>query len=229
MITLSPDPRFPAGTVLDAYASTGDARPVTPTVLDTATVAADGTTTFSNLAEGRYVAGETVAGPFVAFNVPATSSGGTGGGHVIEDDGTPLTQRDTLNFTGAGVSAADAGGETVVTISGGAVNTVLYDEDLGDWPDRPSDDEAVSYIWLGPTFPDVGGAGDFIANVDVFIPDAEVPGGGPANNQGVIVWDGTGDLPDRPESYDSVNWVTFDAGDDPAANALDGDLWIFPL
>lgn len=41
------------------------------------------------------------------------------GGHVIEDEGTPVTQRSNLNFTGAGVSVADAGGKTVVTIGGG--------------------------------------------------------------------------------------------------------------
>lgn len=41
------------------------------------------------------------------------------GGHTIENDGTPLTQRSNLNFTGAGVSVADTGGKTVVTISGG--------------------------------------------------------------------------------------------------------------
>ena len=43
----------------------------------------------------------------------------SGGGHTIEDEGTPLTQRTNLNFTGAGVSVADSGGKTVVTINGG--------------------------------------------------------------------------------------------------------------
>lgn len=32
--------------------------------------------------------------------VAVSGGGGTGGGHVIEDDGTALTQRDTLNFIG---------------------------------------------------------------------------------------------------------------------------------
>ncbi len=41
------------------------------------------------------------------------------GGHIIEDEGTPLAQRTNLNFTGSGVSVADSGGKTVVTISGG--------------------------------------------------------------------------------------------------------------
>jgi hypothetical protein len=46
----------------------------------------------------------------------AALGGGGGGGHVIEDEGTPLTQRADLNFVGGGVTAADAGGKTVVTI-----------------------------------------------------------------------------------------------------------------
>lgn len=40
-------------------------------------------------------------------------------GHIIEDEGTPVTQRATLNFTGAGVAVADTGGKTTVTIDGG--------------------------------------------------------------------------------------------------------------
>lgn len=43
---------------------------------------------------------------------------GGGGGHVIEEEGTPLTQRANLNFVGAGVTATDAVGKTVVTIPG---------------------------------------------------------------------------------------------------------------
>jgi len=41
------------------------------------------------------------------------------GGHVIEDEGTPLAQQSNLNFTGAGVTATDSGGKTLVTIPGG--------------------------------------------------------------------------------------------------------------
>ena len=39
-------------------------------------------------------------------------------GHIIEDEGIPLTQRDTMNFVGNGVTVTDAGGKTVVTITG---------------------------------------------------------------------------------------------------------------
>jgi hypothetical protein len=45
--------------------------------------------------------------------------GGSGGYATIQDEGISLTQRSTINFTGAGVSVTDAGGITVVTIGGG--------------------------------------------------------------------------------------------------------------
>lgn len=59
---------------------------------------------------------------------PAAAGGGGGGtnGHVIETDGTPLPQRPNLNFTGAGVSVADSGGKTVVTIPGGGGGGSAY-------------------------------------------------------------------------------------------------------
>jgi hypothetical protein len=42
-----------------------------------------------------------------------------GSGHVIEDEGVPLTQRATINFAGAGVTVTDTGTKTLVTIAGG--------------------------------------------------------------------------------------------------------------
>lgn len=59
----------------------------------------------------------------------------TGGGHTIEDEGTPLTQRTKLNFVGAGVTVTDDAGDdaTVVTISGGgAVATDTIWDAKGD-------------------------------------------------------------------------------------------------
>lgn len=52
-----------------------------------------------------------------------------GGGHTIQDEGTPLTQRTNLNFVGAGVTATDDAGNdaTVVTIPGGGSNHDLLD------------------------------------------------------------------------------------------------------
>lgn len=48
-----------------------------------------------------------------------TATGGSGG-HVIQDEGTPLTARGNLNFVGAGVTVTDGGAgpdSTIVTIS----------------------------------------------------------------------------------------------------------------
>lgn len=51
--------------------------------------------------------------------VDPTFQAAPSGGHTIEDEGTPLTARTSLNFVGSGVTAADSGGKTVVTISSG--------------------------------------------------------------------------------------------------------------
>lgn len=61
--------------------------------------------------------GNVIVGPAVSV-----ISGG-GGYSVIEDEGTPLTARSTINFVGTGVTAADSGGKTVVTISSGGAGT----------------------------------------------------------------------------------------------------------
>ena len=61
------------------------------------------------------------------FNGTWTNALGGGGGHTIEDEGTPLTQRTKLNFVGVGVTVTDDAGDdaTVVTIpTGGAVDSV---------------------------------------------------------------------------------------------------------
>lgn len=56
-----------------------------------------------------------------AFAVPA----GTGYS-VVEDEGTPLAARSSLNFTGAGVTATDSGGKTVVDIPGGGGGSASF-------------------------------------------------------------------------------------------------------
>lgn len=71
-----------------------------------------------------------------------STSGGTGGGHVIEDNSTPLTQRPTLNFIGATLSDNAVTNATDITITalGGDVvgpssavdgNIVLFDTTTG--------------------------------------------------------------------------------------------------
>ncbi len=52
------------------------------------------------------------------FFAEGTAAGG-GGYDTIEDEGGALPQRTTIDFVGAGVTAADVAGETQVTIPGG--------------------------------------------------------------------------------------------------------------
>lgn len=83
-------------------------------------------------------AGNVTVLDFVGASVAALVSTGiatitvtaSGGGHTIQDAGTPLTQRSNLNFVGPAVSVADDSGNdaTVVTISasgGGGATTFL--------------------------------------------------------------------------------------------------------
>lgn len=58
-------------------------------------------------------------GTWVPLNIPTDAFGGGGVGsayETVEDEGTPLTQRDTLNFVGPAVTVTDSGSKTVVTI-----------------------------------------------------------------------------------------------------------------
>jgi hypothetical protein len=57
-----------------------------------------------------------------------STGGGTGGGHVIQDEGVPLDAEPNLDFAGAGVTVTDVPGsvKTLVTIPGGG--HVIQDE-----------------------------------------------------------------------------------------------------
>jgi len=78
------------------------------------------------ITDGQTIVWDTTTGKFIA------GTAGTGGGHTIEDEGTPLTQRTNLNFVGAGVTVTDDAGNdaTVVTIPGGGGG--ISDGDKGD-------------------------------------------------------------------------------------------------
>lgn len=45
---------------------------------------------------------------------------------VVQDEGTNLVTRSTIDFQGAGVTAADAGSKTVVTIPGSGTSSPVY-------------------------------------------------------------------------------------------------------
>ena len=62
-------------------------------------------------------------GMFLApFLLGAVIRGGGAGGTfytTVENEGSPVPQRSTINFTGAGINCLDSGGKTVCTVSGG--------------------------------------------------------------------------------------------------------------
>lgn len=78
----------------------------------------------------RDLADYLVAGSNISINTDYATKkitiSSTGGGHVIQDEGTPLTQRPNLNFVGAGVTATDDAGNdaTVITIPTTATPTL---------------------------------------------------------------------------------------------------------
>jgi len=53
-----------------------------------------------------------------------TAAGGGGGYDTIEEEGGALPQRTVIDFQGAGVTAADVGGKTRITIPGGGVGPI---------------------------------------------------------------------------------------------------------
>lgn len=65
-------------------------------------------------------------------------SAGSGSGHTIQDEGTPLTTRANLNFVGAGVTVTDDAGNdaTVVTIAGGSGADLQGVTDIGNTTDN---------------------------------------------------------------------------------------------
>jgi len=90
-------------------------------------------------AAGALTGAELIESVQGGINVQTTTQdiadlGGGGGGHVIEDEGTPLTQRTKLNFVGGGVAVTDDSGDdaTVVTVEAGTRQMVVIDSDVAN-------------------------------------------------------------------------------------------------
>jgi len=82
----------------------------------------------------------------------ALAAGGSSAYTTVEDEGTPLTARSNINFVGSGVTAADSGGKTVVTIPGLTAYTTVEDEGT-----PLTARTTVNFVGAGVTATDSGG------------------------------------------------------------------------
>lgn len=73
------------------------------------------------------VAGSNVTLTNTANDITIASSGGAGGYATVQEEGTGLTQRATLNFTGSALTAADDSGNTRTNVSSHAQVNALAD------------------------------------------------------------------------------------------------------
>ena len=140
----------------------------------------------------------------------------SGGGSVpVEDDGTQIVAAPTaLNFTGAGVTVSDVGGEATINITGGATDGAtivsLLDTELGGatWQTGgsavPVEDDG-SQIVAAPTALNFTGAGVVVSDV-----------GGVAN---VAI---AGDSEDTPLIVDNQQYIIPQVGSDSSAHASKG-------
>lgn len=91
----------------------------------------------------------------VTTNVTTGGFGSSSTGYaLVEEEGVPVTARTTLNFAGAGVTATDSGGKTLVTIpggGGGGGNSVTVPVNFGaSFTDR-ADTVVTGQSWVATT------------------------------------------------------------------------------
>ncbi|TSC70535.1 MAG: hypothetical protein CEO12_256, partial [Parcubacteria group bacterium Gr01-1014_46] len=125
-------PTINGGTITNATISGGtlslDSASLGTTTLTNLTVTNTSTSTFSG--------GIALTGGCITVNGTCLGTGsGSGGYNLVQDEGSDLTLRTTLNFVGGGVIASDSGSVTTVTINGtsftGAPNSVVTTDGSG--------------------------------------------------------------------------------------------------
>lgn len=136
------------------------------------------------------------------------------GGHVIQDDGTPMTARSNLNFTGAGVTVTDDSGNdaTIVTIAGGGSSTEPISTKTADYTITTSDKNIIADCSSGAiilTLPSVASASGYrfyIKKID------------DTNNQLTVAGDGS-------ELIDGINRIIISYENTAIELISDGTNW----
>lgn len=87
--------------------------------------------------------------------------GGSGGGHIIEEEGTPLAQEPALNFIGAGVTCAPGSGKTECTVPGFTPDNDPAVDHPGYSPFVPNANPAIDHAgYVAPDATHLAGDGD---------------------------------------------------------------------
>ena len=92
-----------------------------------------------------------------------TAMGGGGSYSTIQNSGSPLTQRTTLNFTGSGVSCAEDSGKTTCTITSGSGGANQYAQSFWSTSDGTS-----SATYFGVALTGQGGTVGPYARISVY-------------------------------------------------------------
>lgn len=82
---------------------------------------------------------------------PGPGSASSGGYATIQEDGTPLTQRTTLNFTGSAITCSDSGGITVCAVTSGAGNFLEVEVDFGATGSTNASTTVTGQTWVTGT------------------------------------------------------------------------------
>jgi hypothetical protein len=100
---------------------------------------------------------------------------------IVQNAGTPLTQRNTLNFAGAGISCADGASKTTCTVGGAGVAFYQTVQDEGT---PLAQEGALNFIGAGVTCADDAGNGRT---------NCTIPLGAPSANQNIRSFGGSFD------------------------------------
>lgn len=72
----------------------------------------------------------TLTSPRITQPAPVAAASSGGGYATIQEDGTPLTQRTSVNFTGANITCSDSGGITVCNVSAAAGAGLSFEQSV---------------------------------------------------------------------------------------------------
>lgn len=89
----------------------------------------------------------TLTSPRITQPAAAAAASSGSGYNLVQEDGTPLTQRTTLNFTGTSITCSDSGGITVCAVSAGAPGSANFTDDTATFTGGSDILKTVTAAW----------------------------------------------------------------------------------